>query len=117
MVGRAIASIAMIIEDLASGYLLKHLKNGKIVLSSFVAIGFILSEALVVSRGTSANAHYIICPCIGFSMGCWGVFVTTAAEQFGTNISRVVKKGFRREHRESFDETRRRRRKNLRRIH
>jgi hypothetical protein len=60
------------------------------VLSSFVAVGFVFSEALMLSHGASATTYYVMCACIGFGLGYWAVFLTTAAEQFGTNIRVTV---------------------------
>jgi hypothetical protein len=76
----------MTIGELASGYLSKHFQNRKIVLASFVAFSFIFTEVLMLSHGASATAYYVMCACIGFGLGYWAVFLTTAAEQFGTNI-------------------------------
>ena len=90
--GRAVAitSITMTIGDLASGYLSKHFRNRKIVFSSFVAIGFLFSELLMLCNGASATMYYVMCGCIGFGMGYWAIFLTTATEQFGTNIRVTV---------------------------
>ncbi|MEO5889396.1 MAG: MFS transporter, partial [Ferruginibacter sp.] len=35
--------------------------------------------------GTAAGM-YVICAALGFSTGFWAIFVTMAAEQFGTNL-------------------------------
>ena len=37
-------------------------------------------------KGGSANMMYAICAGLGFGGGFWAIFVTMAAEQFGTNI-------------------------------
>jgi len=36
--------------------------------------------------GQSNNTLYWICALLGFGTGFWALFVTMAAEQFGTNI-------------------------------
>ena len=38
----------------------------------------------------SLTTFYTICTCLGFSIGYWAVFVTNAAEQFGTNLRATV---------------------------
>jgi putative MFS transporter len=36
--------------------------------------------------GTSPDRMYAICALLGFGTGFWAIFVTMAAEQFGTNL-------------------------------
>lgn len=38
----------------------------------------------------SVGVFYFICALLGFASGYWAVFVTTASEQFGTNIRATV---------------------------
>ena len=38
------------------------------------------------AHGVSETAFYTICGLMGFSVGFWAIFVTVAAEQFGTNL-------------------------------
>jgi len=33
---------------------------------------------------------YVVCVCLGFAAGYWALFVTIAAEQFGTNLRATV---------------------------
>ena len=40
--------------------------------------------------GISKSAFYLLCMGMGFSVGYWVIFVTIAAEQFGTNIRSTV---------------------------
>ena len=42
------------------------------------------------SKGISANYYYIMLLVIGIPNGFWSVFVTTASEQFGTNLRATV---------------------------
>nr|GFB94244.1 hypothetical protein [Tanacetum cinerariifolium] len=41
-------------------------------------------------HGASATAFYATCFGIGFAGGFWALFVTVAAEQFGTNLRSTV---------------------------
>ena len=43
-----------------------------------------------MSAGASAAAFYGICTFLGFASGYWAIFVTIAAEQFGTNLRATV---------------------------
>lgn len=40
--------------------------------------------------GITASSFYTLCFIMGFSVGYWVLFVTIAAEQFGTNIRATV---------------------------
>ncbi|MBI2078734.1 MAG: MFS transporter [Euryarchaeota archaeon] len=41
-------------------------------------------------RGLSPGAFYVVCGLLGLMAGYWSVFVTAAAEQFGTNLRATV---------------------------
>jgi len=41
-------------------------------------------------HGMSADAFYLFISFLGFSSGYWAIFVTIAAEQFGTNLRATV---------------------------
>ncbi len=80
----------LVIGDLASGLISQLLRSRLRVMALFL-----LLDAIVV--GTYLNAHginlptlYLLCGLLGFSVGFWVIFVTIAAEQFGTNIRATV---------------------------
>jgi hypothetical protein len=39
-----------------------------------------------MQKGGSAYTMYLLCGGLGFATGYWAIFVTMAAEQFGTNL-------------------------------
>ena len=41
-------------------------------------------------HGASVSELYLACALLGFGTGMWAIFVTMAAEQFGTNIRATV---------------------------
>lgn len=41
-------------------------------------------------HGTSVQYFYILFAVLGFAAGYWAVLITTASEQFGTNIRATV---------------------------
>jgi putative MFS transporter len=57
---------------------------------------FILATASMVAvylfalQGASPNTFYTVCFLIGYASGFWALFVTVAAEQFGTNLRSTV---------------------------
>ena len=36
--------------------------------------------------GSNDEHLYLVCALLGFGTGCWAIFVTMGAEQFGTNL-------------------------------
>jgi hypothetical protein len=45
---------------------------------------------LFATRGASPTTFYAVCFALGLSVGFWALFVTVAAEQFGTNLRATV---------------------------
>jgi MFS transporter, putative metabolite:H+ symporter len=58
--------------------------------AGFLALTLIFIALYFSSRGWSATLFYTIIFCLGLGIGYWAVFVTIAAEQFGTNIRATV---------------------------
>jgi MFS family permease len=67
---------------LASQLLRSRRKAILIYLSSTTVLFFVY----VSLRGLSTDMFYLMCTLFGISTGYWSVFVTNAAEQFGTNM-------------------------------
>lgn len=90
--GKAIAwyYTGLVIGDIFSGLLSQWLKSRKKVMGLFLIFNLTMIFVFLNAVGISASAFYAICLIIGFSGGYWVVFVTIAAEQFGTNIRATV---------------------------
>lgn len=56
----------------------------------FLALNLVMVFVYLNVRGLPPTAFYILCLAMGFSVGYWVIFVTIAAEQFGTNIRATV---------------------------
>lgn len=56
----------------------------------FLILGFVMALVYLNAHGISPSVFYMLCAAIGFSVGYWVIFVTIAAEQFGTNIRATV---------------------------
>jgi len=84
--GVMLAYVAISVGDLLIGFISNWLKSRKKALFIFYAIT-IFSIVLYFNqyRG-SANGMYLICMLMGFGTGFWALFVTMAAEHFGTNL-------------------------------
>lgn len=82
--------IGLAIGDFASGYLSQQLKSRKRAFSLFL----ILSAMSVIwyynLSAASPETFYWGCFALGIFCGYWALFITMAAEQFGTNIRATV---------------------------
>ncbi len=87
--GKAImfAYVAISIGDIMIGFISHWLKSRKKAMYIFYGITMIfLVLYFTILWNSDANTMYIICAGLGFGTGFWAIFVTTAAEQFGTNL-------------------------------
>ncbi|MBC8111206.1 MAG: MFS transporter [Verrucomicrobia bacterium] len=80
----------VVLGDLASGFLSQKLKSRKKVMAIFLTLNLLMAFVYLNAYGVSVPAFYAICMLMGFSVGYWVIFVTIAAEQFGTNIRATV---------------------------
>ncbi len=76
--------------DLASGFLSQWIGSRKKVVAGFILITAASVAAFLLMHGESPAVFYSIVFVTGFGIGYWAVFVTIAAEQFGTNIRATV---------------------------
>ena len=86
--GKAVmlAYVAIAIGDVLIGFVSQWLKSRKkalFIFYGFTVIGIIL---YFQQYGGTASGMYAICAFLGFSTGFWAIFVTMAAEHFGTNL-------------------------------
>jgi len=81
--------IGLSLGDLASGFLSQRLRSRKKVIYLFLFFTFCTILSYFYFTG-SLTVFYTICGLLGFSTGYWAVFITTASENFGTNIRATV---------------------------
>ncbi len=87
--GKAVmyAYIGLSFGDLLSGILSQLLRSRRIVVAIYLGFTLVLTVSfLFFSHGISKETYYIFCFLLGTGTGYWAIFVTIAAEQFGTNI-------------------------------
>ena len=82
--------IGLVAGDLASGLLSQLLKSRKKVVLLFLLISVGAVAAYFKATGVTSGTFYCICGLLGFGIGYWAIFVTVAAEQFGTNLRATV---------------------------
>ena len=90
--GRAVmyAYIFISIGDLLIGFLSNYLKSRKKALGFYYVLTVIGIIAYFTQTNGSATFMYIVCMFLGFATGFWALFVTMAAEHFGTNLRATV---------------------------
>lgn len=86
--GKAImfAYAAISIGDVLVGLISQKLRSRKKALYLFYVITAIFMVLFFSQQGGSAARMYVLCAGLGFGTGFWAIFVTMAAEQFGTNL-------------------------------
>ena len=69
-----------------SGLLSQALASRKKVLAIFISITCVAGLGLLLCRGITAAGYYVISTIAAFGTGYWAMFLTTTAENFGTNL-------------------------------
>ncbi|MFY7788822.1 MAG: MFS transporter [Thermoflexibacteraceae bacterium] len=80
----------LVLGDLASGLISQLLRSRLRVMALFLLLDAIVVGIYLNAHGISLTTLYLLCGLLGFSVGFWVIFVTIAAEQFGTNIRATV---------------------------
>ncbi len=76
--------------DLLTGTLSQLFKTRKKIVFVFLTSTYATILWYLFSRNIDASTFYTICVMMGIATGFWVVFVTIAAEQFGTNLRATV---------------------------
>lgn len=82
--------LGLVLGDLASGALSQWLGSRRRVVLGFLLFTTALVGVFLTRTGGTATELYALCAAMGFGIGYWAVFVTIAAEQFGTNLRATV---------------------------
>ncbi|MFN8889470.1 MAG: MFS transporter [Cyclobacteriaceae bacterium] len=76
--------------DMVSGLISQAWRSRKKVVSTFIFLTMIFVGWYLFSPYKSVDSFYVNCFLLGFGVGYWALFVTIAAEQFGTNLRSTV---------------------------
>ena len=77
--------------DVLTGWLSQLWRSRNRVMLTFLGLtAVVVAGDLTLLRGADATAFHFACFALGISSGYWAVFVTIAAEQFGTNLRGTV---------------------------
>jgi len=82
--------IGLSLGDLSSGMISQALKSRKKVVLLFIFLTTTAMTCYLLQGKFPLSFFYGSCVFLGFSIGYWALFVTIAAEQFGTNIRATV---------------------------
>ncbi len=82
--------IGLSMGDMSSGLISQWLKSRKKVIFIFMILTICSMALYLLGVASSLGELYTLCFCLGFSIGYWALFVTVAAEQFGTNLRATV---------------------------
>jgi MFS family permease len=82
--------LGLVFGDFASGLLSQALQSRKKVVFLFITLTVAGIVAYFLLGGATPTAFYAVCTLLGFASGYWAIFVTIAAEQFGTNLRATV---------------------------
>jgi MFS family permease len=82
--------IGLAVGDLVSGFISQALRSRKKVVFLYVIVTTVMILVYLFTPGRSVFNFYLTCFLLGVSIGYWALFVTMAAEQFGTNLRSTV---------------------------
>jgi len=82
--------LGLIFGDFSSGFLSQILQSRKKAITLFMLLTVAGITLYFLQSGQSPAFFYGVCTLLGFAGGYWAIFVTVAAEQFGTNLRATV---------------------------
>jgi predicted MFS family arabinose efflux permease len=82
--------IGLVIGDISSGVLSQYFGSRKKVVGAYILLAAVLVAVYLFVPLRSTAWFYALCVALGIAAGYWALFVTIAAEQFGTNLRATV---------------------------
>lgn len=82
--------LGFFVGDMSSGLFSHFIQSRKKVIALFILGACVSSLGLLLWNDLSLNGYYLMYLILGFFGGYWAVFITVAAEQFGTNLRATV---------------------------
>ena len=80
------AYVGISVGDVFIGFVSNWMRSRKKALFLFYGLTLIGIFIYFFATPTTVTGFYILCAYLGFATGFWAIFVTMAAEQFGTNL-------------------------------
>ncbi|WP_138477306.1 MFS transporter [Dyadobacter bucti] len=90
--GKAVmlAFSGQVFGDIFSGLLSQYLKSRKRVIGLFIILSLTMMIGYLLIPSLDLFTFYLMCALLGFCNGYWTLFITIAAELFGTNLRATV---------------------------
>lgn len=82
--------LGLALGDFTSGLFCQYFKSRRKVIFIYLTMACVASAIILSAAGVSSFNYYLLCLPLGFASGYWAMFVTVAAEQFGTNLRATV---------------------------
>jgi MFS family permease len=79
-------NVGMVLGDIFSGLLSQYLQKRLQAIRIFLLMQGIFTALFLFAPLSTPQQMYLVLSLLGFSGGYWAVFITNAAEQFGTNL-------------------------------
>ncbi|GAB3221748.1 MFS transporter [Spirosoma arcticum] len=76
--------------DVASGLLSQRLRSRKKAIFGFILLSLVFVSVYLLAPLRDIDVFYLVCVFLGVANGYWALFVTIAAELFGTNLRATV---------------------------
>jgi len=81
---------AQVAGNIISGTFSQYLQNRKKVILLFILLSFVFVLLYLLAPFKHTTLFYLLCACLGFCSGYWTLFITVAAELFGSNLRATV---------------------------
>lgn len=82
--------MGLAVGDFSSGFISQKLGSRKKVVAAYIMLTLITVLFFLYMPVKTMNFFYGVCFLLGIAIGYWALFVTIAAEQFGTNLRSTV---------------------------
>ncbi len=76
--------------DFSSGFISQKVQSRKKVVAAYILLTMLSVVLYLFMPVRTTGFFYAVCFVLGFAIGYWALFVTIAAEQFGTNLRSTV---------------------------
>ncbi|MGO4288891.1 MFS transporter [Chitinophaga sp. RAB17] len=80
----------LVLGDFTTGFLSQVWRSRRKVMLLFLVLTGVMVTVYLNLHGVETWVFYTVCFILGFSVGFWAIFVTIAAESFGTNLRATV---------------------------
>ena len=82
--------IGLAIGDFSSGFISQKIGSRKKVVAAYILLTLVTIVFYLYMPVKTPSFFYFVCFLLGIAIGYWALFVTIAAEQFGTNLRSTV---------------------------